>query len=862
MVTSYVDGSGGSLFGGVAEVTFTDGAPGQVDADIQVLWDFDNDGDFSEPVEDITGFVMAAESVSGRDWPSNLQGKAAPGTLQLTLDNSDDRFSHFNADSPLNQGDNSLATGRKIRVQASGATNPDPVLLARDRFRQDGLLAFDEMGNTWTNQQAGFTKDAGRATLASTATAADFAIATVDITDNDHYVQVTSEFIDTADTGTSQAASLVYRLQDVNNYGALTLSEGELLLETITAGVGAVVATYDVETNNHQHCTFGVHAHGTVADVYLEGVLIASGTAASFTGGEVGMRVLLWQDQLRFPAIEEFHVYDGVPVESDEVVWTGDVASVIPSATVGALKTAMVTAEGRLARAANVEVEVSPSAGQQYSAITGALEEGGRQTGVGVGHVLNRAGLATPPGFIDEGDILTGSFGFPPGNALELARQFEEAELGFLYEAPEGWLNFTSRSARSLASSTAGFTDGDNAQFGYSELTPFDWRKEVVNQVSAGLASARTTGTQTNTGNSTGAGVDNNITFGIPTVMRRGDLMIVIIAATVRATDRGWAAPTGWTALRDPGDQSQGFTMGIYYKIAKDNDGGQTISFLNDASAGGVWQVNAFRITEWYGTAQGIEIGTVSTAITSWGDTPSDAATPPALAPSWGIEFPTLFIACMAGWQSTTGGITYPDPQPPSGYNRMSDTVRVGTADNFDVALATAGRSTCTALEAPTAFNPFSGSTTTQSVLLAVRGRNGPAPTLQTANQTLTSGPLEFYSVEANDFESQDRHGGSPRTYRNPSRLFKDETDLRAYNDLVLATYADDRPIFSLSYWATISANYRAQALARRVGDKITLTANGDTGMGVAGEFFIEKVSHSWTEAAKRWRVTYELSPA
>ena len=60
----------------------------------------------------------------------------------------------------------------------------------------------------------------------------------------------------------------------------------------------------------------------------------------------------------------------------------------------------------------------------------------------------------------------------------------------------------------------------------------------------------------------------------------------------------------------------------------------------------------------------------------------------------------------------------------------------------------------------------------------------------------------------------------------------------------------------------TLNAAYRMQATRRRVSDKVTLVADGQTGMGISGEFFIENIRHRFTDGGKRWEVTWELSPA
>src|SRR5690349_4017100 len=71
-----VTGSGGVEIGGSATVFFGHGP--QVASDIVVEWDFDNDGDFDQSVEDITSYVVSLETTTGRDWPSLLTGKSGP----------------------------------------------------------------------------------------------------------------------------------------------------------------------------------------------------------------------------------------------------------------------------------------------------------------------------------------------------------------------------------------------------------------------------------------------------------------------------------------------------------------------------------------------------------------------------------------------------------------------------------------------------------------------------------------------------------------------------------------------------------------------------------------------------------------
>jgi hypothetical protein len=130
--------SGGLEVGGDAPLAVAHGSDPQL-SEIVLEMDLDNDGDFSEPEENLTGFLLTGESLSGRDRPSPVAGVAVPGTLRVQLNNDGDQFSRYNQASPFNAAPFSLQPGRKIRVRTAESVPDDPVLLARDRFnRPDG----------------------------------------------------------------------------------------------------------------------------------------------------------------------------------------------------------------------------------------------------------------------------------------------------------------------------------------------------------------------------------------------------------------------------------------------------------------------------------------------------------------------------------------------------------------------------------------------------------------------------------------------------------------------------------------------------------------------------------------------------
>ncbi|GAA2209308.1 hypothetical protein GCM10009850_047660 [Nonomuraea monospora] len=1028
-------GSGGVEVAGSGNTMFKHS--GQVAADVVVEWDFDNDGDFSETVEDITPYALSLETFTGRDWPSLLTGKAGPGKFRATLRNDDDRFSYFNTSSPLNTSPRSLKTGRKVRVRIAGAANADPTLVVRDRFRRaDGALEADETGKLysepltvnkvqnpsfetnatgWTAQggstitrvtsiaQSGLAcleikrasanppfnlygpkctgVDSGAttgdtvvisawvyipaasypkltlivfgaagvdyasadteglapdtwtqisrvvtltgtlddidiqfwtddthangdvvayvdnvtATVTNWAVTSNRAVATdeggthlavVDAGTADYYVQARIVTVGT----TANRVGVVYRYVDADDYSLALVSvpERALYLIDVVGGVETVIAgqTFDV----YSGVTVGVLVEGATATVYREGVAIASGTAINPSAELVGLYAE-WATGDDRPEVADFAVWDGLPTEVTGILWTGDVAELVGGVEAGPRKLATVSGEGRLSRLATQRV-VPP------------ISINGQKTGLLVGNVLASAGLLHPPGSIDTGDITTGTVVMSETSAIDAARSFEETEYGFLYEMQEGPLAFEARSARDSRTSQATFTDAPDGKYGYHRLEPYDWRREVFNRVVAGITpwepgeattlftdagpySLSPGGTQTiqavyNSGTATWAGhtrkvatpaapstpeiitqsgvTTGSISISMPATVNTGDLLLII--SNLQGVDDALSA-VGWTFLYNF----------AYAKVAAGDEGGTTIAVnaINDEYAIQVW-----RITSWYGSLSGgVEMSSSSFA---FGDNPN----PPNYSPTWGSE-PTLYVAAYEAFSPSSNPSQI---SVPAGYTSGAYT-EAGSGAYRGVGSAYRQRTGVTS-EDPGAFST-SGWQNTLAYTMAIRGGVG-SPTVITesvpsgADGTFAIGyvasvggtaqthydievigrPLvqgEPVLVQADDHDSQDDHNAI-RTYTNPANLFRSIADAQAYVDLVLSKHADDRPILSLSFYATKSKAYRKQAYTRRVGDKITLTATNNAGMGISRDFFIESISHKFSHGNRLWEVTWELSPA
>lgn len=838
-VVAEVTGSGGVEVGGSADVAFVHGS-GAALSDIVLEWDLDNDGDFDQPQESVAGLVEA-EALIGRDFPSQLTGRAGVGQLKARLRNDDGRFGFFNEDSPLNTPPFSLKSGRRLRIRTSDAAEPDPTLLARDRFnRPDGPLGQAETGQIWF--------DVGDADLVvadqqASAPANDlFHNAILDVGTDTYYIQVEltqvgarTEEID------GNLLEVVARFEDFSNFAALVLDvdDGQLQLgnwisAAFTADDAIDVEIYDGMTIGLLIATTGASGGDTMLG-FLEGVHVLSGST-TFEGDFVGLEALR-SDGQPAPRFDRFHVWDRLPAETEGILWTGSGDNVLPDSPVNRDRTATLTGVGPLIRATDTEIQPPVSVS-------------GRPTGFLVGQALAAGGLLLPPAGVDqldEGTVTTGAVVRDPDqrrSVLDVARSAEEAELGFLHETQEGHIAFDAFGARHPLDVQAVFSDQPGSQFSYRTLRLKSWRREIFNQVTAGVSPAAPDLDEIEVvldTRNTAFGVANDVAVEMPATIEDGDLVIVIIASTVSASGQAWNTPFFWVEGRTlGGDEADAIRMRIYWRHARAADtAGETFTFYTDtAGLGGAWIAHIYRIpaNQWYGSHNG-----------GGPDLGEFIAThdPREILPSWGTD-PSLFIAAAAGLTSTNGGSLAGETYP-LGYAVGRSDFLNGDNNGFDAGLQSAMKADVRVREDPGSFDGLSGTTINESVAVAVRGFNGdPIP---------ESGRTE---VTVDNVASQDDHR-AVRSHRNPSQIFADTTDAEAYAEKVLARWSDDRPLLELKFDAHKNQAYRRQAIRRRVGHAIRVQSDH---FGVDRVFFIEHIRHRFAGAGTRWEVTWQLSPA
>jgi len=103
-----------------------------------LLVDWNNDGDFTDANDDITGDTLSLSWSRGRDYASALQGRSVAGKLSAVLINTAGKYSPSNTSSALT-GD--IVPGRSIQLQAGSGSFPYTFPVAfNDGVRWQGKL--------------------------------------------------------------------------------------------------------------------------------------------------------------------------------------------------------------------------------------------------------------------------------------------------------------------------------------------------------------------------------------------------------------------------------------------------------------------------------------------------------------------------------------------------------------------------------------------------------------------------------------------------------------------------------------------------------------------------------------------------
>jgi len=114
--------------------------------------------------------------------------------------------------------------------------------------------------------------------------------------------------------------------------------------------------------------------------------------------------------------------------------------------------------------------------------------------------------------------------------------------------------------------------------------------------------------------------------------------------------------------------------------------------------------------------------------------------------------------------------------------------------------------------------------------------------------------------IREEDASSRTKYGD--RTWPLRSRFIPNTQEAFDWAKFHLGIYKDPIPHLSMSYWANRDENMLDEMLLREIGDRVTVTANNDAGLGINQDFFIEQIKHKITNSGKLHMVTYSLSEA
>ena len=177
---------------------------------MQVDIDWNNDGRYSSPHDDITSDALAVSVARGRD---NPWGRASAGQMQLTVRNHDDKYSPTNAVSPLFR---SLVPGRMARFHMrypwDTFTDDNAPLASHSPDKPTDAGGWTEHSGSWRVDGPGDALSLS-GTPAGSGTPSGIAYATLDFGTADAWVAV-----DFTRSAASDNAGLVLRADADGNY--------------------------------------------------------------------------------------------------------------------------------------------------------------------------------------------------------------------------------------------------------------------------------------------------------------------------------------------------------------------------------------------------------------------------------------------------------------------------------------------------------------------------------------------------------------------------------------------------------------------------------------------------------------------
>jgi hypothetical protein len=241
---------------------------------IEVLVDWNDDGDFGDSDEDITSDVLSLSVDHFRDMETEyMDGRV--GTLELK--NADHKYSPPNGSSPLT---GNLKPGRPVWIKAwypfdafTGSANT--ALSAHTPDEDSDFAWVDPIANNFELDGSGAARtDSG---------AGGFYLAYLEFNDTD--VTIACDFkrgTDTADHG-----GILLRYVDDSNYGHVRFANDTIKIFENVAGTHSQVATVAFTWADSTSKFVEVRVHGTEVRIFVDRVLKLTGTMddAAFNAG-------------------------------------------------------------------------------------------------------------------------------------------------------------------------------------------------------------------------------------------------------------------------------------------------------------------------------------------------------------------------------------------------------------------------------------------------------------------------------------------------------------------------------------------------------------------------------------------------
>jgi hypothetical protein len=888
-----------------------------VTTDLHVEVDWNRDLDYSDSYEDITPYVLSLSTGIGGS-ASSLTGRQDAGGIRALLNNDDDRFSNFNAASPLMTVPTFVAAGTSSTANGTAPTPALPAGMAigdcmicvfYSREATDGTVAISSGWKPIYNERSsGGILAVWRRIYRTGDVAPTFTLTGIAAGDDCIAHIMAARHVDRSRPISVKGA--IASNGSAQNIGAITGITLPAKAMLVVIG-GKADDWTSVATLSQSGMTFVEIGEpdtttGNDAGLVWDYATVDAGTALAIssktftvTGGAsaVGKGVM-------FALNPEPQVRQGALVRvrnNTDVLHVQRLSKITPTVDNQGQKRALLEAAGIFDEMARLQVAPFASEGDT----TGAIIAAG----------LDDAGIDSTG--IDAGDITTGPFGTSSGDKVSLLSEVQkvaEHELGQLYEDQESYRPlFKARSNRPAnTTSLATFTDATSAALPYEGIEQPDWTGNIFNRCTAGI-SPFTIGDQQvlvtlpgpysmQPGGSTplvaryspliewdghtrdiyyGSNVPvfqsttGALSAGFDLTVTPDDLLLLIFISELTGTII--TAPSGWeTALLNYTLPAGDVNLGVFYKKAVGTEDGLTFSGPTiNAARRSAWQL--MRFTSWNGKAGDVEI-TVTPATGT-----STAPDSPGVTPSWGVKAEMFVDVVIA-----TTGIILNATNPPSGY---TGSLKTASANGYNLFTARRSESSGVTSENPGAWL-LASSRLWAALTIAIRGARsvstgvvGATPnTLDGAftiaydnslgggvgqqdheNIQISGVPLEEGDQafsQADYLPSQDiLTGVGIRTYPSPATLFADATDAQEYADLVVDRYGEGHPAMRITYTATKSAGLYAQAIALKVNDRISLVASNNAGLGVSEDFFIEGIYRNIVPGNFH-QVTYELSPA